>query len=276
MIELVCNVRGCEERLAREGSDCVCVHGHTFNIARSGYVNLLQPQDRRSSTPGDSKDVVAARARLLDAGHGRSLLDALGTAIETAVGPNPRTLIDIGCGEGHFLGALQSRFACDAAGVDISVAAIVAAARRQPACLWLVANADRRLPFGGASVHVALAITGRTHPAELARVLSPDGAFIAAVPAPDDQLELRELLYGQALAQERLSKLTQSLEVHFDLETHCTVRHRATLDRAGLSDLLCTTYRGARRSESTRLAGIDGLDVTQSYELATFRRRRTG
>lgn len=275
MIDLLCNVRECDERLVRDGSDYVCTRGHTFNIARNGYVNLLQPQDRRSPTPGDSKEVVAARARLLDAGHGRPLLDALAEAIDATASHPLRTLIDIGCGEGHYLRELHTQFNCAAAGIDISVPAITAAARRHPACLWLVANADRRLPFANGSVHVALAITGRTNPPELARILAAGSLFLVAVPAPDDQVELRELLYGEALAQERLSKIAQALEAHFDLVSRRTVRHRITLDRAGLADLLCATYRGARQRERARLATIEGLDVTQSYELATFRRRAT-
>ena len=40
-----------------------------FDVARSGYVNLLQPQDKRSKTPGDTPEAVAARRRFLDRGH---------------------------------------------------------------------------------------------------------------------------------------------------------------------------------------------------------------
>lgn len=275
MAELLCNVRGCEAPLAPEadGRDFVCALGHRFNVARSGYVNLLQPQDRRSKSPGDSKAVVAARGRLLDAGHGRVLLDALRAAIAAVIGAAPRSLVDIGCGDGYFASHVQEAFACDAVGVDISVPAIDAAARRHRACLWLVANADRRLPFAAGSVHVALAVTGRTHPTELARILAPDGCFVVAVPAPDDQVELRQLLYGQADAQDRLTKLEQSLTVHFDPVHRARVHHRARLDRAALSDLLCATYRGARQRERERLSDTQALDVTFGYELALFRPR---
>ncbi|MGH9695411.1 MAG: putative RNA methyltransferase, partial [Bryobacteraceae bacterium] len=46
----------------------LCARRHSFDIARSGYINLLQPQDRRSKQPGDTKAAIAARRRLHDRG----------------------------------------------------------------------------------------------------------------------------------------------------------------------------------------------------------------
>jgi 23S rRNA (guanine745-N1)-methyltransferase len=58
---LLCAVRSCHLPLAREGRRFVCPKGHSFDIARSGYINLLQPQDRRSKDPGDSAAAAAYR-----------------------------------------------------------------------------------------------------------------------------------------------------------------------------------------------------------------------
>ena len=43
---LLCPVRNCHLPLARDGRRLVCAGGHSFDVARSGYVNLLQPQDK--------------------------------------------------------------------------------------------------------------------------------------------------------------------------------------------------------------------------------------
>ena len=43
-----------------------CASGHGFDVARQGYVNLLSG---KASVDGDSADMVAARAAVLDAGH---------------------------------------------------------------------------------------------------------------------------------------------------------------------------------------------------------------
>ena len=51
---LLCPVRDCRMALPREERRLLCPRGHSFDVARSGYINLLQPQDRRSKRPGDT------------------------------------------------------------------------------------------------------------------------------------------------------------------------------------------------------------------------------
>ena len=78
---LLCTVRDCHLPLARPvaGTEkrLVCPRGHSFDIARSGYINLLQPQERRSKKPGDTTAAVAARRRLHDRGVTEPLLGSL-------------------------------------------------------------------------------------------------------------------------------------------------------------------------------------------------------
>ena len=58
---LSCPVRDCGLALAANARwaperTFSCPAGHTFDIARRGYVNLLQPQDRKSSAAGDARE----------------------------------------------------------------------------------------------------------------------------------------------------------------------------------------------------------------------------
>ena len=59
-----------------DGLSLVCEHGHRFDVARQGYVNLLGPKDERSKNPGDSKKMVLARAAFLGADFFQPLADA--------------------------------------------------------------------------------------------------------------------------------------------------------------------------------------------------------
>ena len=272
-VVLLCTVRECGEPLRRDGDRFACARDHAFDIARSGYCNLLQPQDRRSRTPGDSKAAVAARRRLLDAGHGAVLLDAL-TAMIAELDLAPRSaVLDVGCGEGHYLAALQERFDLDAWGIDISVAAIDAAARKHSSAHWLVVNADRKLPFADRSFRAILSITGRRNSSELRRVIAADGQLIVAVPAEDDQAELREALLGRATLRDRQAELVQEFAHDFEVEESRVARHTEVLSAETLRDLLATTYRGARRSAQDKLAEIEALEVTTSFKIVRFRRR---
>src|SRR5664279_1268940 len=185
---LLCPVRDCHMALVREERRLFCPREHSFDVARSGYVNLLQPQERRSKQPGDTAAAVAGRRRLHDRGATEPLLHAIGEIIA----PSPRDIVlDAGCGDGFYLGALARQTGFDACGVDISIPAIDAAARRYPGCEWIVANADRFVPYADRSFSIVLSITARMNAGEFRRVLRDDGRLLVALPAPDDLVELR-------------------------------------------------------------------------------------
>ena len=278
-----CTVRGCgatipaiaaADRRAADDAGLPVFRGpcgHSFDVARSGYVNLLQPQDKRSRDPGDAAEAIAARRRLLDAGTGTSLLEALSALItDLGLPPGARTL-DIGSGEGSLLGALAARFGLEAAGVDLSARAVELAARRHPGVLWLVANADRGLPFADGSLDLVLSITARRCPAECARVLAPGGHLMVVVPAPDDLSELREAVLGSASREERLPKLIGEHAARFELVGQRESRERRTFSAPQLEDLLVSTYRGGRAGRRERVKELGDMEVTLSHEIVVFR-----
>ena len=146
----------------------LCPRGHSFDIARSEYINLLQPQERRSKQPGDTVAAVRARRQLHDLGVTEPLLDAISEVM--AAGPSD-IVLDAGCGDGFYLGSLAGQAGFDAHGVDISTPAVDAAARRYRGCEWIVANADRFLPYADRSFSIVLSITARMNAGEFRRVL---------------------------------------------------------------------------------------------------------
>jgi 23S rRNA (guanine745-N1)-methyltransferase len=153
--------------LLREQTRLVCPAKHSFDIARSGYINLLQPQDRRSKQPGDSAAVIAARRRM----HDRGVSEPLLRAIAQMLSATPRDVVlDAGCGDGFYLGSLARQTGFHAHGVDISIPAIDSAARRYPQCEWIVANADRLLPYADHAFSIVTSITARMNPDEFRRV----------------------------------------------------------------------------------------------------------
>lgn len=269
---LLCTVRGCGQPLASDGEPgrgLVCPRGHRFDRARSGYWNLLQPQDSRSAAPGDRREAALARRRLYARGLAAAWVATLGEWMD-ALAPPPRvpTVLDVGCGEGSLLAALAARRSLVAQGVDLSAPAVELAARAFPALTWVVANADRALPWASGSFDVVLSVNARLQPAEMARVLAPGGRLLLAVPAADDLTELRALLLGEADAKPRMERALTTCGERFRLERRTVLRDRFELDTEGLADVLAASYRGARTRERERLAGVDGLTVTLALELA--------
>lgn len=267
---LACSVRGCGLPLERRDPSLVCPAGHTFDIARSGYVNLLQPQDRRSPDPGDSRESVEARARLLEAGVGRLIIDALVARAAALEPPADAVVVDLGAGSGEVLAALDRLRDVTAIGIDLSTAAADRAARHFPTLTWVVANADRRLPVVDAAAAIVLSLNGRRNPAECRRVLAPGGHLLVAVPAPDDLVELREAVMGDAPARDRAAALLAEHEPFFTLIERGAARERHRLERDQLVDLLRGTYRGSRTSAAGRIAALDVLEVTLASEFFLF------
>jgi 23S rRNA (guanine745-N1)-methyltransferase len=256
---LTCPVRGCHQALVREQRRLFCAQGHSFDIARSGYINLLQPQDRKSKQPGDTLEAVAGRRRLHDLGVMEPLLEA----VKEIAAPLPGDVVlDAGCGDGFYLGSLSNQMGIDAHGVDISIPAIDAAARRYPQCEWVVANADLEIPYADGSFSMVLSITARMNAPEFRRVLRPDGKLLVAIPGPEDLIELR------GHGRDRVTRTLETFEPHFNLIEQRRATTTANLDAAAASDVLHSIYRPLRSQP------VKGTRVTFSLDLLLFNPRK--
>jgi 23S rRNA (guanine745-N1)-methyltransferase len=261
---LLCTVRNCRAPLESHGRRLLCANHHSFDVARSGYVNLLQPQDRRSKTPGDTPEAVQARRRFFERGFATPIVEAIVHALPLVEGD---ALLDAGCGEGHHLAAFRRAYGVDAWGVDISVPAIELAARRHRDCHWIVANADRFLPFADQSFAAITSITARMNAQEFHRILAPGGKLMVVLPGADDLLELREAVLGEGLERDRVARTVDAFAPLFALERHEHIRHVARLDRAAMMDVMSSSYRGLRTRERERLEALATMDVTLSRDV---------
>jgi 23S rRNA (guanine745-N1)-methyltransferase len=249
---LLCPVRDCHRALVREEKRLVCSSRHSFDIARSGYINLLQPQDRRSKQPGDAAGVVAARRRMHDRGATEPLLRAIAEILVATPG---EVVLDAGCGDGFYLGALAREIGFAAHGVDISIPAVDAAARRYPECEWIVANADRFLPYADRSFSIVMSITARMNAGEFRRVLRDNGRLLVALPAPEDLIELR------GAGRDRVDRTVETFAQDFTLAERRRVAATVNLDADEVADVLRFIYRPMRTQPITAMPVTFGLDL---------------
>jgi 23S rRNA (guanine745-N1)-methyltransferase len=230
---LICPL--CGQALEPHPKLWLCAQGHSFDVAREGYVNLLPVQHKSSREPGDSTDMVLARREFLQAGHYQPLRDA---CLALLASLQAQTLLDIGCGEGYYTSALAA-LASEAIGLDIAKSAIRLAARRFCGITWLVGSAAH-LPLADASVDLVCSLFSQLQMAELQRVLQPSGHVLLVTPAPDHLWSLREALFDEVRAHEP-EKFLAGFEGAFELVVQQELGFVLDLTGPGLRQLLMMT-----------------------------------
>lgn len=275
---LACPLDG--DPLANSGASWRCPAGHSFDLARQGYLNLLPVQNKRSLDPGDSRDMVAARRRFLNAGHYQPVADAVNAAVLTdaAGGENPLACLDAGCGEGYWLRQLaQASRDVPLAflGLDISKWAVLAAAKQDSRPRWLVAS-NARLPVLPETLDRVLCLFGYPVYPEFARVLKPGGVVVQADAGANHLRELREIIYPTLKPSKPLAAEAPD---GFSAAYTQTVRYPLTLlNPETVADLLAMTphlYRAPAQGRE-RAQAIATLTVTVDVTLRRFIRLPAG
>ncbi len=167
-----------------------CAQGHSFDVAREGYVNLLRSQ-KSGERMGDSKDSARSRRDFLDRGYYRPLRDALGALFADKRG----NVLDICCGEGYYTAALGENPALAVYGFDLSKEMVRLAAKRGGATCF-VANLAA-IPVSDESFDYATHLFAPFHEREFSRVLRPGGMLFRVVPGRRHLWALKERLYDK-------------------------------------------------------------------------------
>ena len=191
----------CGGALTRQEHRAVCPQGHSFDVARQGYVHLLPVNKMHSKLPGDSREMVEGRRRFLEAGYYapfRQELCRLAAACASQLGSpagEGLLLCDAGCGEGYYTAGLREALPqAQVCGFDISKLAVKAAAGKYKSVEFGVASSFA-IPLGKASVHLLTDVFSPLAAEEFARVVKPGGFFLYAVPGERHLYGLKELLY---------------------------------------------------------------------------------
>jgi 23S rRNA (guanine745-N1)-methyltransferase len=267
------------QALQREGARLRCPSGHSFDIAREGYTYLLPVQNKRSRDPGDSKEMVAARRRFLNAGHYQRIAAAVCAALlrdtpDATPEAEPLSCLDAGCGEGYYLRALAGATARPLAvlGLDISKWAVLAAAKQERLGTWVVGS-NANLPVQSHSLDLVLCMFGFPVYPEFARVLRPGGILLQVDSGPDHLRELREIIYPSLKPErDRAPPVPDGFAI-----THTeTLRFALSLSTPdAIADLLLMTPHLFRASAEgkAKAAALETLALTVDVRLQTFARQ---
>jgi 23S rRNA (guanine745-N1)-methyltransferase len=265
--------------LRRKGAAWCCATGHSFDIASQGYTHLLPVQNKRSRDPGDSKEMVAARRRFLNAGCYQPIADAVSCAALADL-PSSATLccLDAGCGEGYYLRQLaaaardgETGQTLALLGLDISKWAVLSAAKQDPRLNWVVGS-NANLPVLPGTLDRVLCMFGFPVYPEFARVLKPGGQLLQVDAGPDHLRELREIIYPRLKPERAAEMLVPAGFLHLGTETIRFPLHLVGAEQ--IADLLAMTphlYRASAEGRA-KAAALTALALTVDVRLTRFGR----
>jgi 23S rRNA (guanine745-N1)-methyltransferase len=269
----------CGDALAESDGSLRCPDGHSFDIARQGYVNLVPG---RADTP----EMVEARDSFLRAGHFRPLTAALAEEAASEAGSvRGGVVVDLGAGTGHHLaGVLDALPDARGIAIDASPAALRRAARSHERAAAVGADAWKPLPLRDGMATIVLSVFAPRKVEEIARVLAPPGAgreggvLLAVTPTTRHLHELVGPLGLLSVPGDKEDRLDAQLAGHLELNRRRTIEHAMFLTREESAQLVLmgpSAWHVDEESLTQRLADIpDPLTVTASMTISLYVARR--
>jgi 23S rRNA (guanine745-N1)-methyltransferase len=269
-----------------------CADGHSFDVARQGYVNLL-PGGAQTGT-ADTPAMVEARAAFLAEGHFGSLAGLLAECTTACTGDSGFVL-DAGAGTGYYLAAVldgippsttsaaptgTTRSSAPAgAAFDISKFAARRAARAHPRIGAVVWDLWRDLPVRSGTARAVLNVFAPRNAPEYRRILRRDGALILVTPTPRHLRELIRPLGLLSVDEEKARRVDEVLGEHFGPATRQDHEIDLCLPRRAVQTLACMGPSAWHLTPAevherlTGLAGTDPIPVTASFTVTVYRPR---
>ena len=272
MLDLICPI--CGQPLHRDERTYRCAKRHSYDMARSGYVNLLPPSPG-GKRHGDDVRMVAARTAFLSAGYYDHLQLAV-AALADALCANGGAVVDAGCGEGAYTKRVYDRLAVSGkapqmVGIDISVAALRHAARLLPQGIFCAAS-TASMPLADNSADLILNIFSPFMADEFRRVLRPGGHLIRVVPMARHLWELKAAVYDTPY---------ENPPTPLDADGFAIVRQQALRQemylptQQAVQDLFQMTpyYYKTGAADQRKLEQVSSLRVTTEFEIAVYAKK---
>jgi 23S rRNA (guanine745-N1)-methyltransferase len=261
----------CSAALAPARGAVACAEGHSFDVARQGYVSLLTGDARLGSA--DTASMVAAREVFLADGHFEPLAEAL---CDEGEGALPGCVVDLGAGTGWYLARVLDRLPSrHGLALDLSKHALRRAARAHPRIGAVACDAWRRLPVRDDVAALILSVFAPRDGAEIARVLRPGAALVVVTPTGGHLEQLVSALGLLSVDARKEERLEAKLDPHLELERRAALEWPLTLGPADVANAVAMgpSARHVDRGEvDARIAALpQPFEVTASVTISVYR-----
>ncbi len=256
----------CKNLLQTDGRRYYCANGHSFDISRKGYVNLLLSS---SSSHGDNKDMVKARRRFLETGKYGGLVNKLCTLANFYT--QSGVLVDCGCGEGDYTGMLAASLpVCYIYGFEVSSFAVSLAAGKYKNAGFFVASASE-IPLSDESADIVTNVFSPLYISEIYRILKPGGIFIYAVPSENHLFGLKEAVYEKPYK----NSVTDTEYDGFGNFGRHEVSYKITLDSMEAVDLFMMTpyYYNCPQGSLEKIKSRKTIETDVGFDYLVYKKQ---
>ena len=253
-----------------------CTNGHSYDVAKEGYVNLLLVQHKNSKEPGDNKEMVNGRRAFLEQGHYQPLANSISQIfnqhLATLKDSNDIRFFDAGCGEGYYMSQVSQSFnQCDFqvefSGLDISKFAVQKAAKKYPDHHFAVASTFQ-LPLEKNSQDTVLQIFAPSSEFEIHRVLKCNGIWITVNPAANHLYEFKQALYDTPTEHKAMQVTPEGFALAQQLSLSFVIKLTEPQQRENL--LMMTPYYWAATAEKKQKL-VDNLQkFTTDFDIRVY------
>lgn len=266
---LICPV--CKSSLLKEDAQFSCSQGHSFDVAKEGYVNLLIRQGKVAVFEGDSAEMLTARRNFLAGGYYGKLRSKITSLVGEVVKDRPGVVVDAGCGEGYYLGGMMSGKESEGlqfCGTDFSKKAVAMAAKEYSEVVFVGADTNTFLPFPDNSVDAIVNIFAPRSDQEFQRILKPNGRLIVVIPGPHHLQSLRAEFNLLGMEEDKLEKVQVKLP-SFVVESLDVLEESIQLDGDSLTSLIGMTpsARFLKDEIRERIQAVEIVTTTVQFQV---------
>lgn len=263
----------CGEKLDISGKSYVCSNRHSFDMAKSGYVNLL-PTNNSGNVHGDNKLMLRARREFLEKGYYKPLCDAVCKVVGKYCGENS-VILDAGCGEGYYTTAVKanydkSKIAVEMYGIDISKDAVDMAAKRKSGVNFAAASVFH-IPVLTNSCDLLLTMFAPYCGDEYGRVLKNGGIMVMAIPSENHLWELKSKIYDTPYKNEVKDYQLDGFEFVSAEKISYTMNIPENSDILSLFSMTPYYYKTGK-IEKERLNELTNLETQADFEILIYKK----
>lgn len=264
----------CKNKLFIVEKSLKCKKNHSYDIAKSGYVNLLLSSQMNSKIPGDNKIMVNSRRDFLEKGYYSKLRNLLcETVLKHAKSGD--LILDAGCGEGYYTSSVfcaikDIEIKTKILGIDISKIAADTAAKRCKDVFYAAASIFH-IPIEDKMCDILFTLFAPYCGEEFNRVLKNNGIMIMVIPSEKHLIQLKQAVYDNPYLNEVKDYNLDGFTLLESIKIHDEINLESNEDIQNLFTMTPYYYKTSSEDKA-KLSALENLSTEIEFEILTYKK----